>query len=191
MPAHPEIEIKFEVDSGKHLTRKLKSLGFRLKTPRTHEMNTLYDFPGQPLRQRGEMLRIRNYGGRWTITHKAKGTPGRHKSRVETETAIQDGEKLQAMFASLGLKPIFRYEKYRAEWSDGTGHLVLDETPIGSYAELEGPPRWIDRTAKRLGVTRDEYIKENYAGLFWAWKNRTGSTAEEMTFGAVKRKQLG
>ena len=24
-------------------------------------------------------------------------------------------------------------------------HLVLDETPIGDYAELEGPPAWIDR----------------------------------------------
>jgi adenylate cyclase class 2 len=190
MPAHREIEIKFEVRDQKQLTRKLKAFGFRLTTARTLEVNTLYDFPRQMLRQRGEMLRIRNYGGKWTITHKAKGTPGRHKSRVETETTMQDGEKLQAIFASLGLRPIFRYEKYRAEWSDGIGHLVLDETPIGSYAELEGPPHWIDRTAKRLGVTRDEYITDNYAGLFWAWKNRTDSTAEEMTFRAVKRKHL-
>ena len=181
-----EVEIKFPVSNPKELTRKLKSLGFRLKTPRTHEMNTLYDFPAQPLRRRGEMLRIRKYGKNWTVTHKAKGKPGRHKSRVETETAVSNGNQAEAIFKSLGLRPIFRYEKFRAEWGDGSSHLVLDETPIGTYAELEGPARWIDRTAKRLGVAVSDYITENYAGLFHAWKETTGSPAEEMTFKAVK-----
>ena len=181
-----EIEIKFRVASPRRLTRKLKSLGFRLQTPRTHEMNTLYDFPDQPLRRRGELLRIRKYGNNWTVTHKAKGKPGRHKSRVETETAVSNGNHAEAIFRSLGLQPIFRYEKFRAEWADGSSHLVLDETPIGTYAELEGPARWIDRTAKRLGIPVSHYITENYAGLFYAWKEKTGSPAEEMTFKAIK-----
>jgi adenylate cyclase class 2 len=106
---------------------------------------------------------------------------------METETAVQDGKNVERIFASLGLKPIFRYEKYRAEWSDGKGDLVLDETPIGTYAELEGPPRWIDAAAKRVGVTRDKYITANYAGLFSDWKKRTKSRVEEMTFEAIRR----
>jgi len=181
-----EVEIKFAVPNPRELTRKLKSLGFRLKTPRTHEVNTLYDFPAQSLRRRGEMLRIRKYGKNWTVTHKAKGKPGRHKSRVETETAVSDGMQAAAIFKSLGLGPIFRYEKFRAEWADGSSHLVLDETPIGTYAELEGPARWIDRTAKRLGIPVSDYITENYAGLFHTWKEKTRSRAEEMTFKAIK-----
>ena len=66
------------------------------------------------------------------------------------------------------------------------GHATLDETPVGIYLELEGPARWIDRTAKRLGIPLSDYITENYAGLFHAWKETTGSLAEEMTFKAVK-----
>jgi adenylate cyclase, class 2 len=183
-----EIEIKFQVRNARQLPTRLKAVGFRLKTPRTHEMNTLYDFPGQALRKRGEMLRLRKYGKKWTLTHKAKGTAGRHKSRVETETALGDGAKVEAILRSLGLEPLFRYEKFRAEWSDGSGHLVLDETPVGTYAELEGPPRWIDRMAKQIGVAQGDYITQTYAELFGAWKRRTKSSAREMTFRAIKRK---
>ena len=183
-----EVEIKFKVPSTAKLRGKLKPLGFRVKTPRTHEMNTLYDFPGQTLRRRGEILRLRKYGRTWTLTHKAKGTAGRHKSRVETETTLNDGTKAEAIFSSLGLQPVFRYEKFRAEWQDSRGHLVLDQTPIGTYAELEGPAKWIDAMAKRLGLTQRDYITHTYAELFGEWKRRTGSKAKEMTFRDVKRK---
>ena len=81
--------------------------------------------------------------------------------------------------------PSFRYEKFRAEWTDGKGQVVVDETPIGNFCEIEGAPRWIDATAKRLGVRQADYITKNYAGLFLEWKARTKSRAEEMTFKAV------
>ncbi|MFY9647601.1 MAG: adenylate cyclase, partial [Terriglobales bacterium] len=84
-------------------------------------------------------------------------------------------------------EPTFRYEKYRAEWSDGAGHVVLDETPIGNFGEIEGPPRWIDRTARALGVAPSDYITETYAPMFFAWKRRTRSPATEMTFKAVRQ----
>lgn len=180
-----EVEIKFLVDDVRALERKLRASEFRRITPRTHEMNTLYDLPGEPLRNRGELLRIRKYGDRWILTHKAKGKAGRHKSRVETETDVSDGAKLAQIFAALGFSPSFRYEKFRSEWTDGKGHVVIDETPIGNVSEIEGPPRWIDRTAKQLGITRDRYITSNYAQMFFDWKHQTGSTAGEMTFKAV------
>src|SRR6266849_4355386 len=133
MPAQKEVEIKFRVDDVGALIRKLRAAGFRLVTRRTHEMNTLYDLPGQPLRKRGDLLRLRKYGSDWVLTHKAKGKAGRHKVRVELETRVENGEQMDAILRALGFAPTFRYEKYRAEWSDGTGHLVLDETPIGNF----------------------------------------------------------
>lgn len=184
-----EVEIKFRIESIPALARKLRNEGFRLVTRRTNEMNTLYDLPGQPLRHRGELLRLRKYGSEWLLTHKAKAKMGRHKSRVETETTVQDGGKVEHILRALGYVPIFRYEKFRAEWSDGQGQVVLDETPIGNFGEIEGPPRWIDRTAKRLGIGMSEYITLNYAGLFFEWKQRTRSPAKEMTFAAIGRKK--
>lgn len=182
-----EVEIKFRVADVRALARKLKASAFRLVTRRTHEVNTLYDLPGAVLRKRKELLRIRKYGAEWTLTHKSGTKRGQHSSRVELETDIADGKKLDQILRALGYSPSFRYEKFRAEWTDGKGHVVVDHTPIGDFCEIEGPPRWIDATAKKLGVRPEDYITKNYATLFSDWKYGTGSPAEEMTFREVTR----
>jgi adenylate cyclase, class 2 len=180
-----EIEIKFRVTDLGALARKLRGAGFRLVTRRTHEINTLYDLPGEVLRRRKELLRLRKYGLAWTLTHKSGGKKGRHSSRVELETGVADGKKMDAILRGLGYAPAFRYEKFRAEWADKKGQVVVDQTPIGNFCEIEGPSRWIDATAKKLGVSRDEYVTKNYATLFGEWKQETKSPAKEMTFKAV------
>lgn len=181
-----EIEIKFRVADLRALARKLRKAGFHLVTRRTHEMNTLYDLPGEILRNRKELLRIRKYGSQWTLTHKSGTVRGRHSSRIELETKVADGTKLDAILHALGYSPSFRYEKFRAEWSDGKGNVVVDETPIGNFCEIEGPSRWIDATAKKLEVQPNHYITKNYATLFADWKREKRSSAEEMTFRAIK-----
>jgi adenylate cyclase class 2 len=183
-----EVEIKFRIADVHALTRALKRAGFKQITRSTHEMNTLYDLPGQKLRKRGELLRLRQYGKEWILTHKAKGTAGRHKVRVERETRVEDGKQMDEILRALGFEPTFRYEKYRAEWSDGKGHVVVDRTPIGNVGEIEGPARWIDRTARALGIARENYVTQTYAAMFFEWKRRTGSAAKEMTFRAVRGK---
>ena len=183
-----EIEIKFRIENLAEISRALNNAGFERLTPSTHETNSLYDLPGQKLHKRGALLRLRKYGATWTLTHKAKGKVGRHKSRVELETQVEDGRKMDAILRALGLTPKFRYEKYRAEWGDSKGHVVLDETPIGNFGEIEGPARWIDKTARALGIGRGDYITETYAPMFFAWKRRTHSPATEMTFRAVGKK---
>jgi adenylate cyclase class 2 len=97
---------------------------------------------------------------------------------------------MDAILRTLGYMPSFRYEKFRAEWTDGKGEVVVDETPIGNFCEIEGAPRWIDATAKKLSVSRADYITKNYAGLFLEWKAHTKSKAEEMTFKAIKQKTI-
>jgi adenylate cyclase, class 2 len=184
-----EIEIKFRVEDWRALVRDLRRSSFRMVTPRTHEMNTLYDLPGQPLRKRGELLRLRKYGADWVLTHKAKGKVERHKSRVETETQVTDGRSMDAILRALKFSPTFRYEKFRTEWSDGQGHVVVDETPIGNFGEIEGPPRWIDRTARKLQIPPAAYITDTYTGLFLQWKKQNRSCAKEMTFAAVRPKR--
>ena len=188
MAQHEEVEIKFRVDDVRALTRRLRASPLRMITPRTREMNTLYDLPSRALRHRGELLRLRKYGAEWILTHKAKGSIGRHKTRVETETAIADGTKLEAILLALGYRPTFRYEKFRAEWSDGRGKVVVDETPIGNFGEIEGPPRWIDQTARQLGIEPAQFLTANYTGLFFEWKRHNRSPAREMTFKAVTGK---
>jgi adenylate cyclase class 2 len=187
MSQHKEIEIKFWVQDLKALQRKLRVAGFRCVTPRSHEHNTLYDLPRQILRKRGEMLRLRKYGKIWTLTHKAKGSTGPHKTRIETETQVAEGKVMAAILATLGFRPTFIYEKFRSEWTDGTGQVVLDETPLGNIGEIEGAAGWIDATAHKLGIDARAYVTSTYADLFSKWKRKTKSSVTEMTFRAIKK----
>ncbi len=184
-----ETEIKFRVDDVAGLNQRLEAAGFRLQTPRAFESNVLYDTPDRQMRARTEILRIRHYESRWTLTHKClpRTGPGEdtHKHRIETETEVADGNALAEVFLALGLVPAFRYEKWRAEWTDGEGHCVVDETPIGNYAELEGKPAWIDRVSERLGVERSQYITLSYGRLFEQWRQEHGCAAEDLTFAAI------
>ncbi len=183
-----EVEIKFAIGDLKAMAKRLRANGFRLRTRRTHETNVLYDLPDASLRRQGEVLRLRRYGDKWLLTHKGTPTDSRHKHRYETETEVSDGEALGRIFTTLGLVESFRYEKFRTGWTDGKGEVVIDETPIGNIGEIEGSPRWIDATAKKLGVLLKEYSTKSYVDLFFEWKQRTGSPANEMTFRAVSGK---
>jgi adenylate cyclase class 2 len=185
-----ETEIKFRVDDLPELARRLEAAGFRLQTPRTFESNVLYDTPDRQMRSRTEILRIRSYAGRWSVTHKRLPDVGpgedTHKHRLETETEVADGAALEQIFLSLGLVASFRYEKWRTEWTDGEGHCVVDETPIGNYAELEGSAEWIDRAAARLCIDSAQYITLSYGRLFDLWCDEHRSDAQDLTFTAVK-----
>jgi len=183
-----ETEIKFRAGHLATLTQRLQSAGFTLQTPRSFESNVLYDTPDRQMRARTEILRIRSYAGRTLLTHKRLPDigPGEdtHKHRIETETEVSDGDALATVFLSIGLVAAFRYEKWRTEWTDGKGHCVVDETPIGNYAELEGPADWIDRTAPLLGVDPSQYITLSYGRLFDLWREEHNSGAEDLTFSA-------
>lgn len=182
MATAQEVEVKFKIDDLQAIARDLRAAEFRVATRRTLERNTLYDLPGGPLRRQGALLRVRQYGGRWTFTFKAKGKAGRHKSRKEIETRVEDGEALIGILQAVGFRPGFTYEKFRTEWAAGQGHVVIDETPIGNFGEIEGPPPWIDAVARRLRIAPSQYITDSYGSLFLQWKRQTGSPAKDMRF---------
>jgi adenylate cyclase class 2 len=187
-----EIELKFPLSDPAALRALLPDLGFHLDTARTFEHNTLYDTPAHNLRALTQILRIRKYGDLCTVTHKRlpdqAPSDTRYKVRVETETTVADGDALAEIFRQLGYVPTFTYEKFRSEWSytsERSAHLVIDETPIGNYVELEGPTEWIDRTLAQLKIDPATCITDSYGKLFLKWKQSTGSDAEDLTFAAI------
>ena len=187
-----EIELKFPVADLSGLEAMLPDLGFRLETPRTFEHNVLYDTPDRSLRARHQLLRIRQYGSLCTLTHKRQpdgADDSRYKTRIETETTLADGEALAEIFGQLGYRPAFVYEKLRTEWtyvlSEQRAHLVIDETPIGNWAELEGPEEWIDVMLVALQVDPKSRMTDSYGALFTTWKTRTGSPATDLTYDQI------
>jgi hypothetical protein len=58
----------------------------------------------------------------------------------------------------------------------------MDETPIGTFVELEGPPLAIDRAAQELGYSRRDYVLKNYLVLYVEDCRRQGREPKDMLF---------
>jgi adenylate cyclase class 2 len=128
-----------------------------------------------------------------TVTARGKsmgsGAVGRHKVREEIEMEVADGSTLAKIFEGLGMRGWFRYEKFRTTfrfpksrtWARGL-LIELDETPIGTFVELEGPGTAIDRAAKELGFSERDYIVMNYLSLYRAECRRRGEKPGDMVF---------
>jgi adenylate cyclase, class 2 len=181
-----ETEIKLPLTSVEDGRARIQRAGFQLKTQRLLESNTLYDTADLSLRAKGTLLRIREVGDRWVLTFKgAPDTEIKYKTRPEIELDVSDGLPLARIFLSLGYIAVFQYQKYRTEYyrEGEPGILTLDETPIGSFLELEGPTHWIDRAALLLGFSESSYITESYGRLYAIYCQRNNLPAANMVFG--------
>ena len=99
---------------------------------------------------------------------------------------MADGKKMDLILRALGYSPSFRYEKFRAEWTDGKGQVVVDQTPIGNFCEIEGASA-LDRCDREETGCEPSGLhhEELRDACFRSGRLRTRSQAKEMTFKAV------
>jgi adenylate cyclase class 2 len=117
----------------------------------------------------------------------------KYKVREELELEISDGGTLTKIFEALSLDGWFRYEKYRTTYKLGKGQvwaqgllIELDETPVGTFVELEGPGEAIDRAAQELGFAKRDYITKSYLALYVEECRRRGEEPRNMLFAERK-----
>ncbi len=180
-----EREVKIAIQDASVARSGIITHGFKECTPRHLEVNDVFDTPDKSIRGRGELLRLRLAGDRHILTYKGRSeTSAGHKVREELEVSLSDGQTASAILGRLGFAPLFRYEKYRTEFNreGDLGLVVLDETPIGNFLELEGPEEWIDRTAVLLGYAKQHYITSSYGKLYRETCVRLGLDAAHMVF---------
>src|SRR5207245_7795384 len=104
----------------------------------------LLEDPAGPLRAARSVGRLRRVPGGGVRTHKGpRLLEGGLKSREERETTVADADALQDILERLGLRPVFRYQKYRETYKWRGQEIVVDETPIGTFLEIEGDPEGI------------------------------------------------
>jgi adenylate cyclase class 2 len=161
-----EVEVKLPFDSPAAAREQLEAIGARVAAERYFEDNFVFDGNDGSLATSGILLRLRRVEDRATITLKmpVEGTH-RHKVREEHQTRIEDPEAAVEIFRGLGLSSRYRYQKHRTKFLLGGLTICLDETPIGCFVELEGPPDEIDTVALRLGFEPDRYVCESYLDL--------------------------
>jgi len=184
-----ETEVKIRFPAGADAARMLiERQGYPLTHGRTLESDQLFDRADGELKGFDKVLRLRRSGERATVTYKGppiKEHPREHyKRREEIEYDVSDASAFQKTLDRLGYLPHFRYEKYRTKFSapEEAGVVSIDETPIGVFLELEGTTEWIDRTAARLGLPREEYLTASYAALYREYRRSHPTASEHMIF---------
>jgi adenylate cyclase class 2 len=161
-----ENEIKLAFATPGSAILALVAAGATIHRERVFEDNMVFDLPDRTLTRSGRLLRLRRSGDESVLTFKAPVEGDhRHKLRIEHETPVADADAAHRIISGLGYEPIYRYQKFRSCYRVGNIEAVVDETPIGTFVELEGEPDELDRVASALGVSPADYIRETYREL--------------------------
>lgn len=200
-----EIEVKLRIADLPAILPRLNRMGAVLQG-RVLEQNTLFDTPHSDFRGSGRLIRVRIEqpapeqgiaGGRAKAVLTAKGRPSaepkpprhtssRYKRRAEREVILATPSRFTRELPALGLRRGFRYEKFRTSFLCRGLHLDLDETPVGTFLELEGEPQAIDRAAKALGFSPKDYLRATYWDLYADHCRRRGVAPKNMLLAARK-----
>jgi adenylate cyclase class 2 len=182
MASPMEREVKLRYPSPSDARNAILGAGAVSWRPRRLQSDRLLDRETDPLRHHTCTLRVRVDGNRAFVTFKGAPQPDTMKVREEIETSVGDGVVLVAMCERLGFHVWFRYEKYREEFTRGDLVIALDESPIGTFVELEGSSEDILGMAEDLGRPPTDFVTDSYHALFKQHRAAHGSTAEHMVF---------
>lgn len=182
-----EREIKLRFDSPHEARRRVLAAGATPLRGRRLQEDSLLDTDDERLRRERCVLRIRSEGGKSLLTYKGPVQPSEMKLREEQETIVADGDALLQILRALGLHVWFRYEKYREEFAAEDIVIAVDETPVGTFVEIEGGESRIHEMAEALGRTRADYVTDSYRAIFLLERDAHGLTGSDMVFAATSR----
>jgi adenylate cyclase class 2 len=188
-------------ESGHEIEVKLRSRGvewlekagiqLEVESPRHFEDNILYDTNDHALSRKLAILRVRAAQGTGVLTYKEAddqfSSATQFKKRIEIETPVEDPAILRSIFEKIGFQRFFRYQKYRTVYratvpGGESLHVMLDETAIGNFIELEGTEAAISNAVRLLGVTKADYILESYLSLQEENCRKQGRLLEDLLY---------
>ncbi|MBI4454460.1 MAG: class IV adenylate cyclase [Acidobacteria bacterium] len=187
-----EVEIKLQVGDLKEFLERLGGLRPRRVAERKSQDDFILDLPQMRFKEKGSLLRVRNEGGRGFVTFKGPARVNKNfKVREELETECDPVQMLE-LFQKLGYQISFRYQKYRTIYQVRVAtrrkgrpqpiSVMIDETPIGNYVELEGNPQGVSRVAGSLGFKKKDFIRESYHSLFLSFCKKNRCSLRDMVF---------
>ena len=182
MAATLEREIKLHFDDPEAARAAVVAAGGTPVRSRRLQEDCLLDTADELLRRRRSVLRVRMESGRSFLTLKGPVQPSVMKLREEFETVVGDGTLMLRVLEELGFHVWFRYQKYREEFALGEVIIAIDETPVGTYVEIEGGEHGIATTTEALGRRPSDYLLDSYRGLFVRHCQERGLPVTNMLF---------
>ena len=158
MPAILEREVKLRFESAEAARAAVIATGATPVHGRRLQEDCLLDTADATLQVRRCALRVRVESGKSLLTFKGPVQPSAMKLREELETAIGNGPLVLRILEALGFHVWFRYQKYREEFALDDVMVAVDETPVGTFVEIEGGDRGITEMADALGRRPADYL---------------------------------
>ena len=177
-----EREVKLRFESPQAARAAVTASGATPLRPRRLQSDVLFDTDQRVLSARSQVLRVRIEAGHSYVTFKSPAAHPTLKLREEIETGVEDGERLVTIFLRSGFRIWFRYQKYREEFALDDVIIAVDETPVGTFVEIEGSDHGIVTAVAALGRGPGDYIVESYRALFVRHCNERGIPAGDMVF---------
>lgn len=185
MTATLEREIKLRFENAEIARQAVIAAGAEPIRSRRLQEDCLLDTCDDHLRQRRCVLRVRMESGRNLLTFKGPVNdlpPSSMRLREELETIVADGPLMLRILEELGFHVWFRYQKYREEFVLDDVIVAVDETPVGTFVEIEGGDRGIADMALALGRGPSDYLLDSYRSLFCDHCRQRGLPVTDMLF---------
>jgi len=179
-----EREIKLRYASTADARSAVLATGATPLRSRRLQADALLDTDDHALQRRRCVLRMRRESDQSVLTFKGPVHSGSMKVRDEHESTVGDGEAMLRVLQELGFRVSFRYEKYREEYAAGDVTVAIDETPVGTFVEIEGSETGILALSAALGRSSADFVLESYRALFLRHRDACGLTGPDMVFGA-------
>jgi adenylate cyclase class 2 len=182
MTATLEREIKLRFADAEQARDAILRAGATPLRGRRLQEDSLLDTSNDALRSRRCVLRVRVESGKSLLTFKGPVQPSWMKVRDELETVVGDGSLVVRILEELGFYVWFRYQKYREEFSLDDVIIALDETPVGTFVEVEGGDHGIAEVAQALGCGPQDYLVDSYRRLYMCDCQARGIPIGDMLF---------
>ena len=175
-----EVEVKVPADL-ERVRSRLTALE-ATEVGRVMQADTYYDAPHRSFPETDEALRLRvesrpdEADEETRITYKGPLLDADSKSREEFETAVGDGETMDAVLTNLGFEPVATVRKERERFDlegytvtldavDDVGEFVEVEIEVDREADLESAREGAFGVLERLGLDPDDQRRTSYLEL--------------------------
>ena len=182
MAAILEREVKLSFRDADEARSAILASGAEPLRGRRLQEDYLLDTSDDLLFRRRCVLRVRLECGKTLLTFKGPVQESTMKLREELETIVGDGLLLLRVLEELGFRVWFRYQKYREEFAHEDVIVAVDETPVGTFVEIEGSEQGIHQMAASLARQPVDYVLDSYRGLYIKHCRHQGLPVTHMLF---------
>lgn len=171
---HKEIEVKFKINKGDNIVKKLLKLG---GTPAKAYSQTTYGFFSKDSVENGIFPRIRDEFGKYILTVKVKPKKKtNYFERKEYSIEISNEKEGINILKLLGFDRVRVFSKKRQEWAFSKVSVCLDVLYFGKFLEIEGEKKDIEEMIKLLGFEGRERVTKAYLALEDEYKDSVNSS---------------